>query len=378
VAPSDSLSVNIHIVVVLGLIVFYYVAIFQVIFVLLRVAFEMVDPWPGGIAGLIWGGCFIAVLALIGQFAWHLLQGLPTLVMAKHDVVPEEAEGVLLAHNDYSELHQLVGEVADRIGGTVPDELRITHRAHCYVVEKRHLGIRERHRQILVLGLPHLEVLTVAELKVIIAHELVHFCCHDTMLRVFFFRFLESLRMACEALERSPWRWANPLYLLCRCYRHLSLLLTAPIRRAQELRADRASAAVYGSQVAVTTLLNEWLVTSQFDLAAAQSLDEDTGGTQTNVFRVFAQRWRRFTSEGRSYLAHRLAEEERRSIWSSHPTIQERITTIKKFPDRGQPNAEPARGLLKNILELEHQMHRRLLESLHGSPAMSTQSEDYF
>jgi hypothetical protein len=123
--------------------------------------------------------------------------------------------------------------------------------------------------------------------------------------------------------------------------------------------------------LAVTTLLNEWLVASQFDLAAAQSFDDAAGGTQANVFQVFAEHWRGFTSEGRSYLAHRLAEEEQRSIWSSHPTMRERIAAIKRFPDGHQPNAEPARGLLKNILKLENQLHHRFLKSLHGSPAVS-------
>ena len=68
------------------------------------------------------------------------------------------------------------------------------------MIEERRFAIRTRRHLTLVIGLPHLLVLELAELKVILVHEMAHSGGGDTTLTVFLFRFVESLRVAVDEL----------------------------------------------------------------------------------------------------------------------------------------------------------------------------------
>src|SRR5205814_1557761 len=149
---------------------------------------------------------------------------------------------------------------------------------------------------VLVLGLPHLTVLSAGELQMIVAHELVHVSRGDTSLGVFSYRFLESLRLSIRRMQRHAWRWFNPLYALAAGYFRLFLYLSVPIRRFQELRCDAVSAAAFGGELAAATLLKEWLLAHQFEMLVAGRCPEfSPSGLTVNsgetVYDTFARRW---------------------------------------------------------------------------------------
>lgn len=321
-------------------------------------------------------GAFVLVsITLLCQMARVLWKGVLGLVTTMHDDEPAMLEGLALAKSDYPELYATVAEVARRVDAPLPDEIRVTSRGDGYVTERRHFSIAPARKLVLVLGLPHLSVLSVNELKVILAHELAHFRRGDTSLGVFVYRFLESLRVTIDDLSRRSSRWINPLYPFCALYFYLFLVLSAPIRRHQELRADCYSAAAYGGEFAAKTLIKEWLIAHQFDAAAASynpSEVQAIDGQPLDVFTWFAaSTWRDLSPEGYIYLQRRLEEEERPSFWDAYPTMNVRMKTMRSFGGRPPAGRTPARRLFHNFRQLQRQMHAELFADGQPSSALA-------
>jgi len=329
--------------------------------------------------GVVVYAIYIAVAIPLGvQMTWLLARGMFGLVTTLHDESSDKVDGLLLLRDDHPELYAKVAEVARRVDAPAPDEIRVACGGDCYVTERRRFSFATDRKLVLVLGLPHLCVLTVTELKVILAHELAHFRRGDTSLGVFVYRFLESLRLTIDDLSRSRLRLFNPLYFFCRAYFQLFMNLSAPIRRQQELRADCFSAAAYGGELAARTLIKEWLVAHRFDAFAA-SYDEEASrngnGRPQNVFRWFARSWRELSAEGQTYLEGRLIEEETASFWDPYPAMHVRLATMRGFEENlmgREPS--PARDLLCDFAEIEQRLHEELFGAFRR-PIRSAQSQ---
>jgi len=306
------------------------------------------------------------MLPFLYRAARHVWRGMYGLVTSQHDEADAEIEGLPLGREEHPELYAAVAEVARRVGAPSPDEILVSHKAECYVSERRHFAWRTDRRLVLVLGLPHLCVLSLAEMQVILAHELGHFHRGDTSLGVFAFRFLESLRTATDERAARRFRHFDPVYIAARLYFHLFLYLAAPIRRFQELRADGFSASAYGGDLAVRTLLKEWHLALQFDGAVASfepdedSSDDDLAPT---VFDWFARDWRGLSDEGQAYLERRLSEEERPSFSDSHPTTAVRIAALREYAAVEAADSRPARQLIPNLRSLKQRLHDRVFRA---------------
>ncbi len=315
---------------------------------------------------------YSSLLLLFVRVVWSLWQVLYGLVTAKHDdATRQNLEGVPLPPDEGAPVHELAKEVGLQVGAPPPDAIYISEHPDCYAVELRRFGLRTRRRLILVLGLPQLEVLTVEELKSILAHELAHFR-GDTRLALFAFRFFESLRTSTDALRDRWWRWIDPIYWFSKAYIQLFFFCSNPLRRRQELHADCWSAAVYGGRLAARTLLKDLQVGAQFE-STLTSFKADPQATPHerpgNVFRWFRVSWRELTPNGYDYLRRRLEAEEQASFWDSHPTIKERLEVMRRYHDREDfPADEPSRGsdmrpahqLLPNLTALEDRLHQRV------------------
>ena len=196
--------------------------------------------WQG--ARGIWLGLLILVLAIIvGRIAWRLTLVILGMVTSKYELWPGEYTPLLLDPDAASLLHDTVADVCRSMGNTRPDEIRVSPVPECYVLEQRQFGIRPQRCLTLVLGLPELMVMTVAELRMVIAHEMVHFRGGDTTVTVFLFRFLESLRRAIEPMARCWWRWIDPIYWLFAGFYRMVSRFAQPIQWRQERNADMVS-----------------------------------------------------------------------------------------------------------------------------------------
>ena len=211
----------------------------------------------------------------------------------------------------------------------------------------------------LVLGLPQFLALSMWELRIIVAHEMVHFRTRHTTIVVFLFRFLESLSRAVEPLQRRWWRWADPIYWMFSAFHHLVWRLSAPIERRQELRADAVSAALYGGELAVRTLLKDWLLANQFESEVSDYRRTLAAGSRTplpNLYRFFEERWREYSPESQEYLERRLVEEDPETADAARPSLGTRIALLRSFPPQPQPEPRLAAHLLPRLAELESQL----------------------
>lgn len=304
----------------------------------------------------------LVALALGARLLIHCVYGVFGLLTAQNDNAGAQPDGVELAKADCPDLFQEVAEVGARLGTVLPDVIWLVSRPECYALELRRFGIRPRRRLVLALGLPHFEVLTIAELKVIIAHELAHFIS-DTRMAVLVYRFLYSLQ-AGEDTEGRRWlRLVDPAMWLMQGYAWFFRLLAAPFLRWQEIQADRLSAAAYGGELASWTLLKVWLLDRQFEAAVtAFELDREQ---RDNFYRHFARTWREFSPAAYQYLYNRLGEEEVTSRWDSHPPTSQRIAQMGEF--KHQPNIElslPAWQLLPDLSTLEDTLDGELRADL--------------
>jgi Zn-dependent protease with chaperone function len=301
--------------------------------------------------------------AVVARLAVELVMGMAGLVTNKYDGANPPVFGPLLNESNSPDLQKLIALVAERTRGPLPNEIRVSPDANCYVCENRRFSLSTNRSLVLVIGLPHLTVLTATELKIILAHELAHFAGGDTRLGVFLHRFLESLRDRSGNSTVYQWQWGDPVHWLRWLYFKGAQLIAAPVWQSQELRADAASARAFGGRLAARTLLREWLLAEQFHEALEQRLLAHAVGNQNaaNVYDAFAEEFRRFTPEGEQYLRRRLADEQSVTMFDSHPSIRARIDMVLTFPDRDPPDTRPARRLIGDFDVIKELMQSELL-----------------
>ena len=361
VETTGSRMIGAYGLLLIVLILLYY-SVLTAVTVSLTVVFQHVanGPWVSGSSSMIRGVTLLAIATVMITLALQLWQGLRGLVTRMHEGSGDAGSGVVLARNQCPDLYRTVAEVGVGINAPLPAEIRVTDRAECYVCEERKFGVHTHRRLVLVLGLPHLAVLSVAELKAILAHELAHFRSGDTTFGIFIYRFLESLRVTQQKREHRWWSWVDPIYWLSKSTFHLFLVMVTPIRQYQELRADCTSASYCGGELAARTLLKEWLLSHQFDVAAAefrQRQQDNAPCAEPNAFRYFTARWLEFSVAGCDYLERRLSEEEQPGYLDSHPTTQARLAIMRRFPARKIRFAIPARCLLNDFNAIEQQLY---------------------
>ncbi len=353
------------VVLVCAVIALFFAILIGGLFELFRFSDHLLTrPW--GFDGISVTLAVVAVLVALFtlRLARRLALVLLGLVTTRYDEKPDSRPTLPLDGDLQSAVYQTVEEVCRQVQAPRPDEVRLAALAECYVLEEREFSIQTRRKLTLVLGLPEMLLMTVSDLRVIIAHELVHFRSHHTTMVVFLFRFLESLRRALQPLSKRSWRWADPVYWIFWLLHRLVSNLCLPIQRLQELRADAVSAAVYGGELAVHTLLKDWLVASQFDLAVEEyrQLVGRRGVTgHVDVYRFFLDRWREYSPESQEYLERRLVEEDAADADDDRPTMRSRLRLLRSFPDRGPAEPRPVSELLADLSQLRQQLHDRLL-----------------
>lgn len=315
----------------------------------------------------------LALLLFTVRVGVFLFSGLRGLVTPLQDPEVRPRAGILLARNDSPDLFGVVEEVRARVRSPAPDEIWLSGRPDCFAVELRWFAISTHRRLLLVIGLPHLAVLSIAELKSLLAHELAHFGGGDTRFGVFLYRFVKHLEAFLNKRQDRSWRWCDPIYWSCLIWYWVCRRLHAPIARFHELRSDAASAAAYGGELAARTLLKEWQLGFQFDSAVASfEVNNRAGphGERMDLFTWFSSHWLEYSPEGYSYLEQRLIESEQPSFWDSHPTIERRLEVMRQYGGRKCFEDELAHHLLRDFAAMGSELEAAVLAQI-DQPAAS-------
>jgi Zn-dependent protease with chaperone function len=359
-APRNCVCVymGLYSAIVVSLILAYHIVMYLVVSVL---ASSLALSLPS--VGLqACGPGEILILAMVCLFlarlVCHICSSTLALIRDVHDPAGEFAKAVPLPRAGHTEIYALVSDVARRIAAPFPDEIRVAPRAVSHVSELRSLTDRQNRRLVLVLGLPQIAVFSVQELQVLLAHELAHFSCGDTRLRVFVCRFVDTLEDNIQAWKSNLWHRGDPLFWFSIAFVRLFRIVAAPFHRQQELRADCISAAAYGGALAQHTLLKDWALGVCFD-EFLEASEKQAGLAREDLVRQFDEfiaNWRDLSPAANEYLADRLIAEEPMTYWDSHPSVQRRLAAMQSFGQREVPDHRPVRNLLPEF--------RRLVEEL--------------
>jgi Zn-dependent protease with chaperone function len=268
---------------------------------------------------------------------------------------PDSSVGPMLTDLDGPGIFVVVAEIARKVGTPEPDEIRITYLPCCGVLEQRRwCGLRSR-RRILVLGLPLLYVLSVEELRAVVAHELAHMSRGDAAMAFVVSQFLDSLDQSVGTGANSRWGWLSPSVIFAWVTRGAFRLLSCPLNRYQEYRADAIAASVCGSDVVTTSLQNAALV---------QPIFREVLGTyhpivvhEANLYQFFRLAWTTMEESLKLEMKESMVDDEQREWFGPHPALRSRVRRLERFAAHREPDHRPARRLLKDRLRLEETLH---------------------
>jgi Zn-dependent protease with chaperone function len=292
---------------------------------------------------------------------WNgVLEAMGGVVVSTHTKDPDADLGPAITRADAPVLFTEIADVARRLGERPPDQVRLTYLPCCGVVAWR--GSRA-----LVLGLPLLNVLNLAELRAVLAHELAHLARGDATRSARSTRFVEGL---VQAIERPSERHWGPLFLWARLCRSIIEPLHAPIARGQEARADRAAAQLAGGDAAASALVKVALVQPLF----REVLDrfDPTDDDLPNLYAFFREFWSRLPESLLTAMRHSLLKGSDQATDKSHPALLDRLTWVQTYPARSTSVAElaPAATVLGDLEALEQMLHNRLFAIARIEPSV--------
>jgi Zn-dependent protease with chaperone function len=217
------------------------------------------------LAGIL--AIFVAELAFLGWGLWSrrpiigLVAVFVTVPLIRSTVSAIRAcffridapEGFLLGRSEGRALFELVEEIRRAVDAPPVDSIVITggFNATAAVYSP---PWRFRRRRTLVLGLPVLTTLSMAEMRAVLAHELAHFSSARDAFAAWVYRTRRSWLALRMVLDR---RLATPLYVywLIRWYVPRLHAASAEVARRHELVADRVAAKVAGSRATADALV---------------------------------------------------------------------------------------------------------------------------
>jgi len=263
--------------------------------------------------------------AAVGVYIYAVLRGLSVKTGG-------EPGGVKLTRVRHPAAFALVEEVAARVQADPIDAI--------YLVPESRIGVWEETalylppgagKRKIVLGMAALSVLTLDELRAILAHEYAHFSHRDT----FFSRFIYRVDASCGTLlaqvrEHGGWvRYLNPLYWILSMFALVYPRLAARFSRVREHYADRRAAEAYGRDLFGRSLITMYLESLFFGQVGVDGVMRTTerDGVLPNVYHFVAAARRDYERDNpvgaAAVLAAGLASMSHRL--DAHPSLRERL-----------------------------------------------------
>lgn len=295
----------------------------------------------------------IGILGLV--MAWSVIHSVFVSARGANFGLPKTAQ-------DLPRLHACVAEVAARVDTPPVDDLSIAPGSEIGVRQEGRgpFGIFGIKRRVLIMGMSSLNILTVDQLKAILAHEYAHFSHGDTFFSRFIYQVTLSLEHSLRAVGGAGgWiTYINPFFWFLYLYYYSYSLLSAGFSRSREFLADRMAATLYGSDAFADGLVKVATTGSLFDATIYPNVEKMLAENKAfvNMYEAF-----------REYHANQLTTEERQnmegqylkqpsSLFASHPTVAERLEAVASLPKARTKDATLARNLIEQPEELEKEL----------------------
>lgn len=308
--------------------------------------------WAAVGHGNIW-----VVVALAGA-GFTVLRSLGPIRDAKDSELP----GIEVGRDVADGLLHECQAVAQAVGQSNVDSCRLTLEVNAGVIELG-AGVRSAGHRVLLVGLPLLSILSVSEMRAVIAHEFGHYVGADTRIGPWIYRIRERISRTIVALsneERLSHRIARSPFLL---YGRLFMRVTNAISRRQEFAADAVAVSIAGASAQRAALRKIHGAGPAYDSFWANELSPLLhDGKRPPVLDGFRQF---LNADGASEAVERLVAEQteaRTHPYDSHPSLGERLAAI---PEDGQAedDSSPALALVNDPERLEEELLRVLVGS---------------
>ena len=146
-------------------------------------------------------------------------------------------------------LAAMIRSVARKLNEPIPKEIYFTGECNAFVAERGGLMGFGSHR-VMGIGLPLMQLLSINELKVILAHEFGHFSNRDTVLGSWVYTTHDLIFRTLDNLEQANSLLQYPFIF----YAKMFLRVSHGISRHQEFVADKCAVEVFGQEVAISAL----------------------------------------------------------------------------------------------------------------------------
>jgi len=266
------------------------------------------------------------------------------------------APGPLLTAASQPRLFQAIQEVASATGQSMPEDVYLVPDLNAWVAQRGGIMGFGSHR-VMGLGLPLLQVLSVTELRAVLAHEFGHYHGGDTKLGPWVYKTRAAIGRTLEGLAQHSSTLQQPFIW----YGNLFLRVSHGVSRRQELTADELAADTVGARPLIDGLTRlhaaDGLLGSYWSSEVVPVLEAGFLPPVADGFRQF------IAGPAAAAYASRLIEEalsaSDENPYETHPPLRERVQALASFPD--EPPAvdqPPAIGLLADVPQLERDLMR--------------------
>ncbi|MCA8971839.1 MAG: M48 family metallopeptidase [Planctomycetes bacterium] len=281
-----------------------------------------------------------------------------TIGVVVWSIVPRKAAfpdpGIRLTKQRQPRLFSMIEDVAKAAGQPVPKSVFLVNEINAFVAE-RNARLGFGGERVLGLGLPLMRVLTVPQIKSVIAHEFGHFHGGDTKLGPFLYRTRASIGRTITNLQNAdsflhkPFEWYGKLFLKT----------TFGISRAQEYAADALSVRIVGVEPVQTSLRRIGEIGPLFD----SYLDHEyvpmlRRGVRPPLADGFASYLESADVREMQVSFGESAMQAKGDPYDSHPPISQRIRAAGDVEGAGSESADGPHGvtLLDDVDTLERDL----------------------
>jgi Zn-dependent protease with chaperone function len=260
-----------------------------------------------------------------------------------------EAPGPRINASQQPRLFAEISNIASAVGQEMPHDVYLVPEVNAWVAQRGGVaGLGSR--RVMALGVPLMALLSVSQLRAVLAHEFGHYHAGDTKLSPWVYKTRMAILRTVKNLAGSR-SYAAFLSYLFKWYAEMFLRITLAISRAQEYAADQLAARFAGSQALIDGL-------KQLHRGAAawmSYLGAEVGpvlsaGYMPPLSSGLAQFIAAPNVRGQieASLQKELAE-GKADPFDSHPSLPERIAALSRVPAEVASDSRPATELLDNF-----------------------------
>jgi Zn-dependent protease with chaperone function len=264
------------------------------------------------------------------------------------------APGPQLTEKDQPELFEMIASLSQATGEAVPTGVYLIADVNAWVAQRGGiLGIGSR--RIMGLGLPLMQILSVTQLRAVLAHEFGHYYGGDTRLGPLVYNMRGAIGRTVYNLARRN----SFLYKPFAWYGSGALRLTQGVSRQQEHAADELAARTVGAKALADALS----AIHSGAIAYVPYLQQEVHPLlRLSVRPAFASGFAQFLAAPRiekvvAEVTAREIAEGKSDPYDSHPPLRERLAELAKLTQgETRDTDEPATSLLRNLDALEAEL----------------------